>query len=292
MLPTLNEYQVQETDKDLATLATRMNTSYQTLKTLNPYITSISPGQYINVPGVFGPKSPPVSFGTGQPPVAAPQPGPQPQQFRGPYVGQGTYLPAGYPGAPVPSLYEQSEKFGKQPPQGQQVPGLGPVLGETAIQQLTATLFNAKSAADLPASISLADFNRTGMTLEKALEAGYRLENGRLVLGGPGGGVLTAQNAPGTTLEQRYAANMAVQEQLFGSYRWYKGKYVKVGELVRRGILDAKTGRIYNQPMRRNAKGKLVPANRPAALTQTPPSPLETVRPDTPSVTLDLILGS
>lgn len=304
MLPTLNEYQVQEEDKDLATLATRMNTSYQTLKTLNPYITSISTGQIVNVPFSFGQVKMPnqaYGFGAGQPNQGVQQPpiGPQPvQQFRGPYVGQGTYLPAAIPGGPGPSLYGQSEKFGKQPSTTPAGTTLGPQLGETAAAALTATLSNAKSANDLPAFIPMADFNRTGWTLEQALEAGYILSNGMLVKssavggpGAPGGGVLTAQNAPGVSLEQRYAANMAVQKQLMESYRWYKGKYVKVGDLVRQGRLNLRTGRTYDQPMRRNAKGKLVPANRPAAV-QTPPSPLETVRPDTPSVTLDLILGT
>ena len=304
MFPLPNQYQVQETDKDLMELAARTKTSYQTLKNLNPYINSISQGQVINVPSGFGTTPNPMFATTptnlnqgGVPSQFGPQPPPEIQRYRGPYVGQGTYLPAVPNVGAGQSLYQQSEKGGTPPKQSTPVySGI-----QAAPTALLAALSAAKSPEDLPDVVSLADFRKTGLTLEQAFAFGYKLENGMLTQQPGGvaaqqpGGVLTSANSPGATPEQRYASNMAAQKELMESYRWdkKKKKYVKVKDLVRQGRLDLLTWREYNQPMKRNKHGRLVPANRSAqAQIETPPSPLETVRADTPSVTLDLILGS
>lgn len=46
----IKDYQVQEQDKDLLTLAANLNVDYNKLKEANPFTKSISPGQFINVP--------------------------------------------------------------------------------------------------------------------------------------------------------------------------------------------------------------------------------------------------
>ena len=46
-----SSYQVTEDDKDFLTLAARLNVNYNQLKAANPYVQSLSQGQFINVPG-------------------------------------------------------------------------------------------------------------------------------------------------------------------------------------------------------------------------------------------------
>jgi hypothetical protein len=76
--------------------------------------------------------------------------------------------------------------------------------------------------------------------------------------------------------------------------RYYKGKYVKIGDLVRRGILDIRTGRVYDKPMKRNKKGKLVP-KAPSRKQEAPAAPAAPPPPDNregPQTVLDIHLGS
>ena len=296
MFPNPNEYQVQNNDKDLMELAARTNTPYQTLKNLNPYINSISQGQVINVPSGFG-QTTPLDIGQKQPldlNTLAPKPGGAPfmtafqaQQsgYASPGIVPNQYRPV-QPGA-FPNQTQAMLTPGNKPPtQNKNAPIYSGM--QAAPMALLQQLTNAQSADDLPDVVSLADFKKTGMTLEQAFAAGYKLENGMLTLNPAGtAGQQTQQNG---TPEQNFAANMAAQKELMEKYRYYKGKYVKIKDLVRQGRLDLRTGREYDQPMRRNRHGRLVRADRPQA--ETPQSPLETVRPDTPSVTLDLILGS
>ena len=44
--------------------------------------------------------------------------------------------------------------------------------------------------------------------------------------------------------------------------RWDGKKFVKIGDLIRQGRLDPRTGRMYDQRMKRNKHGKLVPKNK------------------------------
>lgn len=252
-----------------------MKTPFRALKNLNPFVSSISQGQVINVPPNFGTFAP-GSIQPGQ--IQGPVQPKQPRQQQ--YLGQGVFVP---PQVARPNQGVQQYRAPIGPVQQQA--GQNVYSGiQASPAALAYALTNAKNQNELPDIVSLADFNRTGLSLDKMLAAGYRVEGGNLIL----------QQGNVGTQEQNFAQNMQTQANLMEQYRYdpKKKQYVKIKDLVRQGRLDLKTGRMYNQPMKRNRKGRLVYANRPEQEQQVAPSPLETVRTDTPSVTLDLILGS
>lgn len=130
------------------------------------------------------------------------------------------------------------------------------------------------------------DPNGQTLTLQMALQAGYVMN---------AQGVLVKSGAPSPEFAATagYQANM--NKDFLQQTTYIGNKRMTVGEAIRKGLLDIKTGRRFNSPMKRNKKGKLVPANRggggtvaPAPVTNIPMAQSS----ETPQTVLDIHLGS
>lgn len=161
-----NPYQVREEDKDFLTLAANLGTDYSQLRQANPFVQSLSTGQYINVPkapGLSAPLGPTPAAninqygGTGSTPYG-PQ-APQTSRLGAPY-GPGyrsqpsfSPVPSGITGRGMgidPKLYSLYKDLAKQieagtPPTN--IPASNLALLGTTSQKLTAAgyVFDAKT---------------------------------------------------------------------------------------------------------------------------------------------------
>jgi hypothetical protein len=259
-------YQVQETDRDLLTLAEKLKLDYPTLKAANPSITSISPGQFINRPLQ---QTSPVLSNSSATGVEEIQTG----SFLGgnnlaPTVNTGYYpnnpnAPA--PTPPPPPTYGPMGNL-RPPIQPANPYTVNPYLdpkNEARVYVLQNQLLTAQSFADLPPLVSSADAAHAGFSPAKMLQAGYVLKNGNWVKGtGPGGGPVSDNNwetndALHLITMNRNAKNRRNRFQT--TLKWAKNAW-------KRKKLAAK------------GHGRTEPAAE--------------IRMDTPSTTLDLILGS
>lgn len=291
-----NSYQVKETDKNLLTLAARLKLEYNQVKSLNPNITSISTGQYINLPPT-PPKIPggPPKNSKGQMQYAAPA-GPPALQYSTP---AGPYLPtspsmAGMGGLGAPVRPKTSINFttpANTPAGGagnQMVSVPGPdgrprVMQYSTYLNLTA-LQGATDPSQLPASVPGKDLTVMGFTPEQMSSAGYVLQAGNWVL--PGRGTVAGSGAaagmwvgPSGTVHQS-ANNWETNDAL---------RLVTINRNAQnrnnRYVTNLKHAKTMWQHKKQAAKGA-----RSAAPVVQPG--IVDIRADAPSTTLDLILGS
>lgn len=120
------------------------------------------------------------------------------------------------------------------------------------------------------------------LTHAEMIAEGYDLRNGTYYLRGSAADEEARGNNTGKAV-------MSDAEFLSGR-RYYKGKYVTIGELVRRGLLDLKTGRTYDTGKKRNKKGKLVNKNKGG--NRDVPQPTGPNFRNGPETILDIHLGS
>jgi hypothetical protein len=108
------------------------------------------------------------------------------------------------------------------------------------------------------------------ITSQELERMGYQLDRRTQIWrhsSAPAGPGVSAETAVGTGSAEFMNTGFMRQyaekgTEFMNQKRYYKGKFVKIGDLVRRGLLDLRTGRTYDQPMKRNRKGKLVPKNK------------------------------
>lgn len=136
------------------------------------------------------------------------------------------------------------------------------------------------------------DKNGQPLTLQTALQLGYVMNAQGILVnsGGPGG---LKGPSPEFAATAGYQANM--NKDFVNQITYINGKRMTVGQALQRGLLDIKTGRRFNSPMKRNKQGKLVSANRggggapaPAPVTNIPMAQST----ETPQTILDIHLGS
>ena len=265
-------YQVEDTDRDLLTLAEKLKLDYPTLKAANPSITSISPGQFINRP--LQQTSPALS-NTSMTGVEEIQTG----SFLGGNNLAPTVNTGYYQRTPDPqSLYRAylPSGFGTMTPSGQSgVPGpaggagMGADRGPSPIviqaYQLKNTLANVTDPSQLPPSLDPTLVAAAGYTPAKMLEAGYVLQSGKWVRAGANG------MAPPQT-NNNWETNDALRLITFNR--------------------NAKNRRSRFQTTLKWAKNAWKRKKLAAkGHTRTEPATVD-IRMDTPSTTLDLILGS
>jgi hypothetical protein len=158
------------------------------------------------------------------------------------------------------------------------------------------------AAGQLPDSIPSAvvgfirDNQGKPLTLQDLVAEGYTMNAQGVMVRNAAGQVTTSVGSGSaefmnTGFMRNYAAKGV---DFLNQKRYYKGKYVKIGDLIRRGILDVKTGRVYDSPKKRNKKGKLVD-KKPAKKAQAPapaPAPAQPTNTEGPTTILDIHLGS
>lgn len=265
-------YQVQETDRDLLTLAEKLKLDYPTLKAANPSITSISPGQFINRPLQ---QTSPVLSNSSMTGVEEIQTGsflggnnlaptvntgyyqrtPDPQSLYRAYLpsGYGTMTPSGQGGVPDPN--------GAVSPGGANR-GPSPIVIQA--YQLKNTLANITDPSQLPPSLDPSLVAAAGYTPAKMLEAGYSLQNGKWVR--------SASGVPGAQTNNNWETNDALR--LITWKRNAKNKRNRFQTTLKWAKNAWKRKKLA-------AKGH----------GRTEPGVVD-IRMDTPSTTLDLILGS
>lgn len=184
---------------------------------------------------------------------------------------------------------------------GAKLPGEG--RGDPAAQtlrkqanEITQLLLNEQMPDTVPLGALgfIRDPQGIPLTLQDFLNEGYVMDKkGNLVRpGSPGaGGSWEAQHAPSAEFMQTQAYQFYQNTPFMEQKRVYKGKLVKIKDLVRRGVLDLKTGRTYDQPMKRNRKGKLVRANQSTPAPAPAPVAVTPSR-EAPTTVLDIHLGS
>jgi hypothetical protein len=292
-------YQIQETDRDLLELSARMDLNYQEVKRLNPSITSISPGQYINLP----PKQPPGynplepvgnalsstwrSLGNLAGDLAGRVTGTQygfNTNFANIAFGKNPNLPNPYGGlGNTPYGPTQGPPAPRQTPaQALIAAGVPPSVVATVLAN-TSDYFDPKNEAradllkrrlqtatdpsQLPQLILASDAAHAGFSPAQMLQAGYVLRNREWVFSGAASGTGTGGPSSGNNWQtndslhlitfNRNAKNKRSRFQT--TLKWAKNAW-------KRKKLAAK-GHVRTQPAAE-------------------------IRPDSPSTTLDLILGS
>jgi hypothetical protein len=206
---------------------------------------------------------------------------------------EGSYIQLGtqqFPGTP-PTSSAATNKYlqeGRGDPAAQNL--------RNQASQITTQLAAGQLPNSIPSAVVgfMRDKNGQRITIQELIAEGYVMNaQGVLVLAGgpgsPGGG-----HAPSAEYAKTagYQANKdkSFLQQL--RYDPKKKKLVKIGDLIRQGRLDIKTGRMYNNPMKRNKKGKLVAAERPQQAVPVT-APIESqVTTETYQTILDIHLGS
>lgn len=285
-MPLYNSYQVQEQDKDLLTLAARLGVDYQTVKLANPSITSISQGQFINLPAGGPPPPPKVPAGPPRPPAASAlqysQPAGPPAIGSAPYApGNGSNTYSG-PNAPyIPGYgFTPSQPWEPTTTSTNSFLGGGGAVANTGQKErVFYNVFRLKNATDpsqLPGSIPATDLTAMGITPSKMLEAGYKLEGGNWILPGRG----TAKPAAGAAVGHQSANNWETNDAL------HMITYNRYGK-------NRKSRFVTNLKWAKNAwkRRKLAAKGHRGGVSGIEPGMPE-VRTDAPSTTLDLILGS
>jgi hypothetical protein len=263
-MPLHNPYQVQETDRDLLQIAEQQKLNFSELKQLNPNITSISPGQFISVPKpatglqYSTPAGPPAPISI-PPGVAAAVSGlPQLPMSTGQSSNQAPVVQQPY-GPPKPVW--NSAMTGDQDMASQN--------DAIRIYNLQTTMQSATDPSQMPSTVSNADAARLGYSPAQMKQAGYVMRgDGNWVnansAGGGGGGALQSGN--------NWQTNDALHIITFN--RNAKNKHSKFET-------NLKWAKNAWKRQKRRAKGE-------GARTE----PANFIRGDTPSTTLDLILGS
>lgn len=255
-------YQVKPTDKDLLTIAAQQGLNYPDLKALNPSITSISTGQYINVPKTFGPPAPSQPVAPSVPASFVPA-----MNYNGPLpkTQTQTYGPPKPPPQMPISSQASPYAFGPQGTQSNQSnsPALPYVVSHdnflVQVSNLKNTMENATDPSQLPSTVVPSMANAAGYTPEQMLSAGYQMKNGNWVKvdtsapGNGGGGNQPFDPQKYLVRNRQYAHNE-------------RNRYWTTLAQKQNAYKRAKHGR----------------------RTQ----PVNDVRADTPSTTLDVILGS
>jgi hypothetical protein len=260
-------YQVEETDRDLLTLAEKLKLDYPTLKAANPSITSISPGQFINRPLQ---QTSPVLSNTSATGMEEIQTGSflggnnlAPTVNTGYYQAPASMAQTGITGAP-PVGYGP----GSQPTRPPQASVMGANRGPSPIviqaYQLKNTLANITDPSQLPPSLDPTLVAAAGYTPAKMLEAGYVLQSGKWVRAGANG------VAPPQT-NNNWETNDALRLITFNR-----------NAKNRRSRFETTLKWAKNAWKRKKLAAKGHGRTEPAA----------EIRMDTPSTTLDLILGS
>ena len=257
--PQSNFYQVTAQDTDMSAVAAKNNLPLQQLVDANQSKTLPPEGSYIQLarPG----------FDSG------------PQNAANTYAQLGT----------------QGFNYGGGFPKGLPEEGRGDPAAQNLRNQASALqtqISNEQLPNSIPASVVGFLKNKFGQpaTIKDLLAEGYVMNaQGVFVLSGSPGGGLQGPSA-------EYAATAGYQankdKPFMRQTTYVNGKRMTVGDAVRRGLLDLKTGRRYSQPMKRNKKGKLVAAERPQQAAPVT-APIESqVTSETYQTILDIHLGS
>ena len=269
-------YQIKPNDT-FDSIANQFNLNPDHVQSLNGVVPPPE-GSYIQLP-VSGP--PKLNQGVQQYPNAA-NVGPFPtptgtQQYTSP-----TSVPTTYNAAQQPPTVTASGLYTK------------PDYLDTLLPKLQTQISQGVPPALVPNAL-IASLGETPESM-KAIGYQYNATTGAWTLG-------SATPTPAQTQQaqnQTYQQNMQTQSNLYNQLRWdpKKKKYVKVGDLIRQGRLDEKTGRMYDQPMRRNANGRLVAVNQQGGGQAQPAAPVvdrygggASVASNTPSTVLGLHLG-
>ena len=281
--PGYQPYQVQQEDKDLLTLAARLNVPFQTLKQANSSITSISQGQFINVPKppAGPPKPPALSPGASAAVSGIPEPS-------GPYnissgVGQylaGANLPPGYPGNyQVPGSLAAPFRPNDSPDYSPALTGDRNIEMQNdmiRVYQLKTTMQNAKDPSQMPKTISNADAARMGFPPAQMIQAGYVMKNGNWILSGGAGGTGSGSWTSPTTGNTYQSAN-----------NWETNPALHM-VVFNRNAKNKNSKFVTTEKWAQNAYRRKKRAAKGIGVTQ----PGNDIRADTPSTTLDLVLGT
>lgn len=271
-------YQVGPQDRDLLQLAERLGTDFPTLSGMNPSITSISTGQYINIPGV-----PPVPGTTppnpgipGVPPGVQTTPSASPTLSAANQYGApiGPVMPNLQPNAGQLLGQQYANQYNNLSPSES---GSGTIRGphtatpENALRLtfMKQNLLSATDPSEFPPTMSATDAGMMGFSPSQMTQAGYVLKNGTWSLPSAGG----APGAAGAPAAGPQTAN-----------NWMTNPSLHLVKFNARAK-NKKNRFVTTEKWARNAwKRKLRPQQRT--------EPAAEVRPDTPSTTLDLVLGS
>jgi hypothetical protein len=291
-MPLTNPYQVTETDKDLLQIAIKQGVSFWQLRKLNPNITSISPGQYINIPTANTPKP----YNPFQPAITAfQQAGSALKNEFNYFAGAVTKSPYGFttnfadqayklnPNLPNPVGGVGNNPYGPPAPAAGTSPAStawNPVMGgdrniegqndTIRLYQLRTTMQNATDPSQLPGTITNADAARLGYSPAQMTQAGYVMKNGSWINA-------AAVSPSGAGAGFQSGNNWQTNPSL---YRLQHGRNAK--NKRNQFETNLKWERNFWRRKKRQAKGIGGPRTEPGA----------DIRPDTPSTTLDLILGS
>lgn len=263
-----NTYQVQPEDRDLLTLAEKLKTDYPTLTGMNPSITSISTGQFIRVPqpaptipNPYG-DVPAMSMNT-NPAAAAPM-GPVPPPSPSPVV----------PGVPAHAQPIQGNYLSNLNSPTSSLRGPHTVTPQNAVRLafLKQNLANATDPSQFPPTLSASDVGLMGYTPAQMIQAGYQLSNGNWVLPGAAG-------APGTTTSPQPTTNN----------NWMTNPSLHLIQF-NKNAKNKKSTFVTTEKWARNAWQRK--RGRGGHAVEIAPEPAAEVRADTPSTTLDLVLGT
>lgn len=254
-------YQVAPEDRDLLTLAEKLKTDYPTLVNLNPSITSISQGQFINIPGQqynepIGPNRPPAGLqypapiGPALPPVQGPKP---PPTYGSPYIPS---VPNH--AQPITNLYPSNLNASGNPGSA-----LANTMTDARAYQLSLTkqgMMNAADPSQWPNLLSTGDVSFMGFTPAQMTAAGFTMKNGNWVKGPTPGAV----GQP--TTNNNWQTNPSLHLVTFN-----------------KNAKNRQNRFVTTEKWARNAWKRKMREQRTA--------PAVEVRSDTPSTTLDLVLG-
>jgi len=284
-----NSYQIKPTDTNLQQVATNMGLDYNQLAEANPAISSVSTGQFINLPS-----------------IASPMP-----RVPSPTTPTGGFLPVGKSSIPAPQVSSPVVPS-VAPTANDRVStnGYNPYISPSynpsnykakefrdiemnRIANLSLILASAQNPQQLPPSINQRDVYTMGFTPQDMIAAGYKLERGSYVkdpnaelskslsTGTPRGGATPfGTNVSG----QRLDASGNVWDPKTATRDIYGDRFKQVGAKEwrvingkRQKVILLGGGKVITEAELRRKRGN----NRPAP-----------VREGTPSVTLDLVLGT
>jgi len=288
-----NSYKVSPQDKDFLTISNNLGVDYKNLLAANPNISSVSTGQFISLPNDLGEKALP--------------PAPNPSFLQNIVSAKQSYAPP--PSAPVLNSGggDESNKYGLTggaSGEYNQAKITNPLNRAAVIveQQRLNTIATQLINKQYPYSVSMLDAKTLGISPQEFFDAGYTFYRGRYQLKNPNSNIAGStasgedliykqQNINGTIVN---VTQSGVRYNQDGTVFWdpktatkdiYGGRFKQVGEKEWR-VINGKRQKVIllgggkvitEEELRRKNRGN----NRPVE-----------IRPDAPSTTLDLVLGS
>lgn len=273
--PLLNptNYQVKP-GEDLLKISGNTGVDFQQLLAANPNISSVSTGQFIKLPSavqnIAKNATPTVQPSTGQPNMGRTQRGNNPNQSSPNNYNWMSYTNQNA----IPSPTVSDPRLSTASPQAKS--DVQAYIDNVRITNVGQQLATAQSPDQLPQNVSAMDIYKLGYTADQMVAAGYTLQNGQYV---KGNSVLGS----GGNGQQQFDANGNPTTDIYG------GQYIQPGTKK----WERQNGQLVHVQYLRGGK-KRVLANRGlhGRGDEPAPQPAPVIRPDTPSTTLDIILGT